>query len=73
MISKDKYKNGVLKTKDPDNIVYTYDELHEDVENSDALVEFLEERISFAERSKKDYIYHMSTYCFFHQKKLMIW
>ena len=70
MISKDKYKNGVLKTKDPDNIVYTYDELHEDVENSDALVEFLEERISFAERSKKDYIYHMSTYCFFHQKKI---
>ncbi|MEE0943280.1 MAG: hypothetical protein UIB63_09235 [Methanobrevibacter sp.] len=70
MISKDKYKNGVLKTKDPNNITYTYEELHEDVENSDALVEFLEERISFAERSKNDYIYHMSTYCFFHQKKI---
>lgn len=70
MISKDKYKNGVLKTKDPDNITYTYDELHEDVKKSDALEEFLEERISFAETSINDYTYHMATYCFFHQKKI---
>lgn len=70
MISKDRYKNGVLKTKDPDNIIYTYDELRDDVESSDALEEFLEERISFSDTSKNDYIYHMSTYCFFHQKKV---
>ncbi len=70
MISKDKYKNGVLKTKDPDNLTYTYDELHEDVKKSDALEEFLEERISFSETSINDYTYHMATYCFFHQKKI---
>jgi hypothetical protein len=70
MISKDRYKNGVLKTKDPDNIIYTYDELRDDVESSDALEEFLEERISFSETSKNDYTYHMATYCFFHQKKV---
>ncbi len=70
MNAKDVYKNGVSKAKDPNNIVYSYDVLHEDVENSDALEEFLEERISFAERSKNDYIYHMTTYCFFHQKKI---
>ena len=70
MQSKDRYENGVSKAKNPDNIVYTYDELKNDVTESYAFEEFLEERISFEDSSKRAYINNVTNFCFFHQEKI---
>lgn len=70
MQKKDRYNNGVLKTKNPNNIIYYYDELYEDVMESNAFEEFLEERVSFADLSKKTYYHTIASYCFFHQKRI---
>ena len=62
------YDNGNSKAKDPNNIKYSPKELKEDVKNSNALEEFLDERVNFKESSKNMYIYQVATYCYFHQK-----
>lgn len=64
------YKNGVPKVLDPDNIVYSYDELKKDIINSDAMDEFLEEREVFTDSSKATYVNTVAAYCYFYQKKI---
>ena len=64
------YDNGNSKAKDPNNIKYSPKELKEDIKNSKALEEFLDERVNFKESSKNMYIYQVATYCYFHQKKI---
>lgn len=70
MISKEKYKNGNYKVKDPDNIKHNYDFFKKDVIDSKALKKFERKKIGIKEVTKNDYIHHMATYCYFHQKTI---
>ena len=64
------YKNGVPKVLNPDNIIYEYSEIKEDLIKSDAMDEFLEEREVFTDSSKAIYVNTVSAFCYFYQKKI---
>lgn len=70
MKTKTKYKNGVLKVKDPDNIKYEYDDLRKDIEESKAFNKFVRGKVGLKDQSKNEYITHVATYCYFHQNQL---
>ena len=70
MESATHYRNGKSKAKNPRKIKYNPGQLKMDIEESEALQRFLRKRLSFAKSSEELYKSHVTTYCYFHQKKI---